>query len=211
MEKNQSHSKKDKTFTFRISEGDKQILDNISSDSNRPLSSFMRNAMRNYIYMFYINPKLGNPQIVFSKNIIAKIFSYLNEEQIDEISKLAFNNAMNSFEKFKRLIDLEPFSVYNATTFTDFLDKIEKHVYSSNAQNWLESFDYKINGIDMITVFGAHNLGENFSIFFKSTQSLHAKYYGYKLKSFKFFKKKNSRTDPMEKDHFIIKYIKNNE
>ena len=180
-------------ISFRLSEGLSKMLDDIKQHSKQSLSDFMRKAIYNYIIMFYLNPQFGNPQMIFSKNLIFKMFNFLNERQVEEIADLAFQNSLKSIEKYKTLLKKDKFANEKPSSnfmhqIYYFLNTFKETVFSHHAQNWMSYFDFKIQK-DTIVILGNHDLGINFSNFLASLLEKHLERYSFILENKKFLSK----------------------
>ena len=161
--------------------------------------------MKNYLLRFYVNSKIDNPQITFSKNIIATIFSFLSEDQIKEIAGMAFQNAQDSLIQVLELLNPQEINELEFLTFQDFLRNSKMRTYSSAGLNWFDVFDFKVSE-KSILVIASHNLGRHFSQFFYYVMQHHAESYEYEVESYQFIRKSISLTDKQEKDHIILKF-----
>ncbi|MHA1109688.1 MAG: ribbon-helix-helix domain-containing protein [Promethearchaeota archaeon] len=188
---------KDEKFTLRLDKKLKAILDLVAeNETNMNKSQILREALQLWINM-RINAIVypGSDLCMFSLNMLKKALKSMNEEELQQLSKLAFENAKKTYDGVTEIFK----GLDTEINFPAFMNELEGRlnglinaVYGPTGYRWFDSIEYEMkNGKVMID--GKHRLGSNFTQFFRFHISNHMEDFDYELKSI-------STTSEMKKD-----------
>lgn len=153
---------KEKIVGVRVEEMLWDAIIKYSKEKEISKSKITRDALKKYLSI-YRNPL---PMILWSNNEFQFALSCLNETQIEELAKISFKNGTEWKGYFtKEFLGLEnmnefKFNVKNVITLLSL-------TFSSQGQNWFQKFK-SIWRKDSFIIYGAHELGWNFSFYIKS-------------------------------------------
>ena len=178
---------KDEKFTLRLDKKLKAILNLISErEINMNKSQIIREALQLWINM-RINAIVypGSDLCMFSLNMLKKALKSMNEEELQQLSKLAFENAKNTYDGITEIFK----GLDTEITFPAFMHKVEGRlnglinaVYGPTGYRWFDSIEYEMKN-ERVLIQGKHRLGNNFTQFFRFHISNHMEDFEYELES----------------------------
>ena len=196
---------KDEKFTLRLDKELKAILDLVAkNEKEMNKSQIIREALQLWINM-RINAIVypGSDLCMFSLNMLKKALNSMNEEELYQLSKLAFENAKQTYDGIQEIFD----GLDENLMFPEFMNELDGRlsgltsaVYGPTGYRWFDSIDYEIN-TGKVLIHGTHRLGNNFSQFFRFHISNHMKDFDYELESMSGsfeMRSKNSQIDQIQ-------------
>lgn len=162
---------------------------------NINLSKLIREALIYYDTYFIQQEIVKVPIIILGKNEFTAIIKHLNDEALEEVAEVTFENMINSMDYLREYIVNNMSSInYHRTFIQDqkntkndnlyiplriFLKAIKEGM-SSKRQNWFEDFGAKIDKYSVL-IAGTHNVNKKFSIYMKFYLMKIMNYYEYDL------------------------------
>ncbi len=178
---------KDEKFTLRLDKDLKKILDRVAElERNMNKSQIIREGLQLWINMrinAIINP--GSDLCMFSLNMLKQTLDSMNEDQLYQLSILAFENAKKSYIGMQEIFGgLEAYS-----NFSSFMNDLEQRilglinaVYGPTGYRWFDTIEFEIKD-GKVWIHGTHRLGSHFSKFFQFHISNHMEDFSYMMES----------------------------
>jgi hypothetical protein len=194
----------DKELRVRVSEFDLDVLDSFCKLLNQSRTKTVKKAIKNYIYLNIENKDRPNKKVLFSQNMLKPLLDNVNESMIEEIAEISFQNGISdsellletlkSVKNISEVISSNPkLQSFMLTDIEDRVKGLVEGVFSPEAQNWFDDIKFGWND-KILIVGGKHNLGSNFSLFFKCLMIKYMKLYEYKLQKDD-YRESQSKTD----------------
>ena len=183
----------DKELRVRLSEFDLSIIDAFCKTQNQSRTKTVKKAIKSYIYLNIENRERPNKKVLFSQNMLKPLLDNANEKLIEKIAEISFNNGISdtnflqktllTIKDIKKEVSAKPLlkSILELNLEERIKGLIEG-VFSPGAQNWFESIKSGWNG-NILILGGKHNLGHNFSLFFKHLMIKYMEVYEYKFQN----------------------------
>ncbi len=183
----------DKELRVRVSKFDLDLIDAFCKTQNRSRTKTIKNAIKSYIYLNVENKERPNQKVLFSQNMLKPLLDNADEDLIEKVAQISYDNGMADSELLKKTLNTvgneekSPdirYPLIKSLSFDDLEDRVQmliQGVFSPDAQNWFESIKYGWND-KILIVGGRHNMGKNFSVFFKFLMIKYMDFHDYKLK-----------------------------
>ncbi len=172
--------KKEKVISTRVSESTYNFLQRKASEHDVKPSNFIRDALVYYVKFVDFHEKAHNPMLIFSKSEVAFMISQLNENGLENLAEICYQNGIITRQQYVKEISnnpkLEDISV-GLRAQISFLNKL---VFSKDGQYWLNDVSTKFKEKEF-RFGGKHDLNANFSIFLKYFMKKHLAVYFYDL------------------------------
>lgn len=140
-------------------------------------SKVLRDALVYYLRYSHRDENSINPLIIFAKNNFEFMLTCMDDDQIKELSEMAYSNG-------KKIIKYNLSKIFKDENFElplkNFLGGLDSLFFDHNGQNWLNEFKYGISDKN-IWMEGAHQLGVNFSKFLRGLLLKHLIEYGFNI------------------------------
>ena len=168
--------RKEKSVTIRLEDILWEELTGHSQEKGVSKSEITREALNKYLSNF----RYTNPMVLIGRNLFSYLLSRLNNEEIIELAKISFENALKTrkvwAKQFLKVENPDEF-IFNAR---NTVDSIISYM-SEEGQNWF----HKIKTIwhkDSLIIYGKHDNGINFSKFISYRFAINLEPFAYKLK-----------------------------
>jgi len=185
----------DKELRVRVSEFDLDVIDAFCEIMNQSRTKTVKKALKNYIYLNVENKERPNQKVLFSQNMLKPLLDNADESLIKEIADISFENGLSDskllYETLKSMKNTN-----EILTVEERVKGLVEGVFSPDAQNWFENISFGWNG-KILIVGGKHNLGPNFSLFFKHLILKYLNVYDYNLQKEDFRESKVKDSEKM--------------
>jgi len=172
--------KKEKVISTRVNETLYNFLQRKADEHGVKPSNFIRDALVYYVKFVDFHEKANNPMLLFSKSEVAFIISQLNDEGLENLADICYQNGILTRQQFVKEFSKDPKLEDVSVGLRAQISYLNKLVFSKEGQYWLNDVSTKFKEKEF-RFGGKHDLNINFSKFLKYFMKKHLAVYFYEL------------------------------